>query len=517
MRLDSFNEDIAWFASRVRKSGFTFAPEAGSERLRKVINKNISDEDLFNSIKIALQHGWKQLKFYFMIGLPTETEEDIKAIADLLLEIVNFSRTYGKINFSVTISPFSPKAHTPFQWAAQDSKESQHEKVRLLKKLLHKKRFIKLSWRDAEVSQLECALGRGDRKIGAVIHSAWQNGARLDGWHEYFNQRLWEEAFTSNGLNKSDYLGEFTLDQPLPWDHIDKGVSKKFLEKEYNESKAAITLADCADSKCHACGIQRKNSFAESTSCYKNPQKSKLTISRDVSADETDKKLPATGKTWRIQYKKVDYARFIGHLDMIRLIDRLARRAGIPIAHSEGFNPHPKISFAPPLSLGIQGLNEYMDIVVSAEYQGDIKNEFNSIFPDGLEITAIIELQQKTEKLTEAMAVAAYELVLEETLIPEEQMAANLQTILNQEKIEIQRITKGKKRTIDIRPFIRELKLEGNKICYQTQFIDKRNVRLGEMLKLIFKEHYEQALHFPVYRVKQLVRNKGKEISPLNV
>ena len=173
MRLDSFSEEIARFVSSVRKSGFTFAPEAGSERLRKTINKNISDSEIFEAVETALRNGWKLLKFYFMIGLPTEKEEDIHAIADLIEKVSEVSKTYGRIRFNISISPFSPKPHTPFQWEEQNTRETLYNKVKILRTRLHHLKHVNLNWRDPEISALECVLGRADRRMGKAIFIAW--------------------------------------------------------------------------------------------------------------------------------------------------------------------------------------------------------------------------------------------------------------------------------------------------------------------------------------------------------
>ena len=344
MRLDSFSEEIARFVSSVRKSGFTFAPEAGSERLRKTINKNISDSEIFEAVETALRNGWKLLKFYFMIGLPTEKEEDIHAIADLIEKVSEVSKTYGRIRFNISISPFSPKPHTPFQWEEQNTRETLYNKVKILRTRLHHLKHVNLNWRDPEISALECVLGRADRRMGKAIFIAWQNGAKLDGWLEYFKFNIWEKAIREAGLSMEELQAEFDMGASLPWDHIDKGVSKKFLKHERDKAYRNENTLDCTDGICHACGIQRKDLFGHLFDCKVNEvinhsESDRPAETNSIHTDEVEKQ-PNTSRKFRMCYNKIGYGRYISHLDLIRVFERTCRRAKIPVLYSEGYNPH---------------------------------------------------------------------------------------------------------------------------------------------------------------------------------
>jgi hypothetical protein len=263
--------------------------------LRNVINKNITDEDLIKAVEIALQNGWKLLKFYFMIGLPTETKEDVEAIGDLVERIVQLSKKYGRVKFNVSISPHSPKSHTPFQWERQDTKEEFWSKIDILKKKLYRFKQVNLSWRDPAVSEIECVLGRGDRRFSQVIFNAWQNGAKFDGWNELFRYDTWKSAFENSGLNLAMFSDSIPDTLPLPWDHIDKGVTKNFLLKEKKNAFDEINIIDCKDGTCFGCGIQRKGSFREFAECYtnldlhKNVQTSEISdITKEIISEEGD-------------------------------------------------------------------------------------------------------------------------------------------------------------------------------------------------------------------------------------
>ncbi len=264
LRIDAMNMEILEKVQAIRKSSLTFAPEAGSQRLRDVINKNLSQEEIINGCRLAFDGGWDKIKLYFMIGLPTETEEDILAIPDLGDKIVNEYYKLPKekrsrpVSISMSASCFVPKPFTPFQWEAQNSFSEFAEKGRLIKKSIHKKQ-IRFSFHDEYVSVLEGALARGDRKISRAIFRAWELGARFDGWSERFDYKKWVQAFEDTGLSIDFYAArQREYSEILPWDHINTGVSKKFLIAEMEKAKESKTTPDCR-SKCSVCGIGCRN------------------------------------------------------------------------------------------------------------------------------------------------------------------------------------------------------------------------------------------------------------------
>ena len=260
LRLDNFSMEIAEKIQQVRKSGLTFAPEAGTQRLRDVINKGVSEEDLQNATKKAFEMGWNSVKLYFMIGLPTETYDDLDGIAKLAYDVIDMYREVhnGKLkrSFGVTVSTstFVPKPFTPFQWHGQDTTEEVVEKQRHLVKKL-KNKDIKYNYHDSKTSLMEAVIARGDRRIGKVIYDAFKAGAKFDGWSEYFNLDTWKEAMEKNNLSIDFYANrERSYDEVFPWDHIDVGVSKKFLIRENEKAKSDTVTPDCRH-KCNACGI----------------------------------------------------------------------------------------------------------------------------------------------------------------------------------------------------------------------------------------------------------------------
>ncbi|MGA9350213.1 MAG: TIGR03960 family B12-binding radical SAM protein [Anaerolineae bacterium] len=256
LRIDSFSVELAEMFQGQRKTGLTFAPEAGSQRLRAVINKNVTEEDLLRTAEAAYSSGWRRIKLYFMVGLPTETLEDVAAIVDLVKKARAIGRRHQgkKAQVNVSLGTFVPKAFTPFQWLPLAAEGSLEEKQELLRRGLRMP-GISFSWQDPRTTLLEAALSRGDRRLGRVIHRAWQLGAKFDAWDELFDEGLWWRAFTEAGLDPNFYARrERSLDEVLPWDHIDVGVKKEFLVGEYQRSLCAEVSPDCRQ-HCLNCGI----------------------------------------------------------------------------------------------------------------------------------------------------------------------------------------------------------------------------------------------------------------------
>jgi len=259
LRIDSASVRLIDSLPSHRKTGLTFAPEAGSQQLQRVINKCTPEDELLNTAATAFERGWTNLKLYFMLGLPTETADDIEGI----VQIVNKVHSLGRIapgkrpQVKVSLSTFVPKPHTPFQWTAQESEQQLNTKHELLKLGLRRK-GIRLSWQDPKTSLLEAALSRGDRRLGKVIYRAWQLGASFDGWSERFNYEIWLRAFAETSLDPLFYAQrQRPLDEPLPWAHIDTGITTDFLKREYERALEGKETPDCRYHACNACGLER--------------------------------------------------------------------------------------------------------------------------------------------------------------------------------------------------------------------------------------------------------------------
>lgn len=260
LRIDNFPEELAKLAIKQRVHSMTFAIEAATERLRKIINKTIKDEDIFNTIKRAVSYGFHVLKFYFMIGLPEETEDDVKAIVKLAKDIYRIASeesTYKKgISIHLSINPFMPQPHTPFQWEAFEDIEILKEKKAFILDSLKGKHF-KVNFGNFDMNYLETILSRGDRKIGKVIYRAFKNGAKMDAWNEFFSKEIWNSSFAIEGIDPKKYVGKIPLTQKLPWNHINVGVSHSFLKRELKKAKNLEYTGDCRNTGCIGCGLNK--------------------------------------------------------------------------------------------------------------------------------------------------------------------------------------------------------------------------------------------------------------------
>ncbi len=257
LRIDSFSVRLMASLPSRSKTGLTFAPEAGSERLRRIINKNTPEDELLETVATAFDRGWTNLKLYFMVGLPTETDEDVEGIIQLVNKVRSLGRKAKRPQVRVSASTFVPKPHTPFQWVAQENEQRLSAKHELLKLGLYRK-GTKLSWQDPKLSLLEAALSRGDRRLGQVIYRAWKLGSAFDAWNEHFNYENWLHAFTESGLDPGFYAQrQRAPDELLPWAHIDVGIPVTFLKREYQRAVEGKETPDCRHSACYACGLER--------------------------------------------------------------------------------------------------------------------------------------------------------------------------------------------------------------------------------------------------------------------
>lgn len=378
LRAGTLTPQLMKLIKKVRKTGFTIAPEAGSQRLRDVINKNISETEIVETVKDAFNLGWQVIKLYFMIGLPTETHEDLLALVELvnkLRKIKGSNRRRGKIN--VSVATFIPKPHTPFQWAPQISLTESKERLRWLKHQL-KIPGIQFKWQNPEVSLLEGIWARGDRRLSNLLITAYKNGCKLDGWSDNFKFRLWQEAVAEEGMNPDFYtLRKRDIFEPLPWDHIDTQISKEFLQNEWNKSMQAALTEDCRDGDCNNCGVCDFEAIEPRTYReYRNTESEFLPKVEDPNLSY---------KKLTLSYSKLGQAKYYGHLELVNIFLRALKRAGIPVKFSEGFHPKPKVSFDNPLPIGLESQNEKLTMTVPAYIKPQSVSEgLNNKLPDGL-------------------------------------------------------------------------------------------------------------------------------------
>jgi len=444
MRVDSIDDDLTKLMSAMRQTGLTLAPEAGSQRLRDIINKNISEEDIFRSIQIALKNGWQLVKLYFMIGLPFENEDDILGIVKLVEDIIKISGK--KLQINVAISPFVPKPFTPFQWAKMDDKETILNKVYLIRNGLKKYKFVRVKYHEVDNSVLECIIGRGDKLAGELILKAYKFGAKFDGWNEHFKYRYWQTAIDELELDISNYTKAFDTEQTLPWDQIDIGITKKFLKNDWQRAEAIQLTEDCRTGDCTFCGICGKEIQPQYV-----PQKA--TPAFEIHPDE---KSNDPNIHYRVFFSKVGRLRFVAHLDTMRMIHNILRAVNLPVVFSHGYNVHPKAALGAPLPLGVQGENEYFDFVLkellSTEY---IFDQFSKIMPVQLKLKDVTLISNKQMR---AMNYYEFEKI---SVIPPENFFNIFQQKTDEyekaEEWQFTRIRKGKEKTGNLKSIINKI------------------------------------------------------------
>ncbi len=433
MRPGTFTQQLADALQTTRKTGLTFAPEAGTERLRAFVRKDITDQELYDTVHLVFKNGWHLVKLYFMLGLPTETDEDIDGIVQMIRNVCRIARNYkGKRVINITLSPFSPKAHTPLQWDAQPSPEYIREKADYIKRQARNP-FVNFKLHDPDLAFLEGVLGRGGREMAAVIETAFHDGARFDGWSEGFDFNRWLDAFGKNNLNPRDYLRERSYSESLPWSHIELGVSTEHLAKQRTES--AMTLRETV----------KKPPVYDIPPA---PADNDFGFGRSPKRTVRTSSIAPTLSVLRFRWGRRGLRRFLSHLDNVRVMERALRRSGLPVSYTQGFHPHMKISFGPPLTLGYTSSAEYFDLHLDRPAQLDLVDKLNASLPDGYYIISTKGVINTKTSLSGKINRAVYELTVDrDPSYPEK-----INALLERDTIEIQRVGKDSTKTVDIRP-----------------------------------------------------------------
>ncbi|MBE6601731.1 MAG: TIGR03960 family B12-binding radical SAM protein [Ruminococcaceae bacterium] len=457
LRVDSFNKDLMKRIESVRSSSLTFAPEAGTQRLRDVINKNVREEDVLRAVQVAFDAKKNAVKLYFMNGLPTETLEDldgIAALADRVAEAYyqNPNRNRSRqVQVTVSVSCFIPKPFTAFQWEAQDTMEMLAEKQEYLKTKITN-RHVRYQHHDAKVSRIEAVLARGDRKLADALELACREGFCFDAWDEYFDYDKWMDVFARTGIDPAFYANRaFGLDEVLPWDIIDCGVSKEFFLRERKKAYEAATTPNCREA-CSGCGANKLGGVR--AVCPGCQQAKNEPIESMPLASASDYPMLETPKTVRIKFRKVGDLQYISHLDLQRTIARVLVRAKIPMWYTKGFNPHAKVIFGLPLSVGTESECEFIDLRVERDIPpAAVKNQLNR------ELTAemqILEAYEPTSKFQD-IAWAKYEIHLHAPTLNAD-VAEQLQALYTTAPLLMTKKTKSGDKEIDIVPLIHSIK-----------------------------------------------------------
>ena len=461
----------------VRKTGLTFAPEAGTQRLRDVINKNVTEEDLLSSVETAVRCGWRKVKLYFMIGLPGETDEDVIAIADLVRKVVDVGRKNRRsLSVNVGISSFVPKPCTPFQWREQMPVDELEHRLELLKRAL-RMRDVSLSWHDTRMSELEAVLARGGRELGAAILDAWRMGAKFDAWDDNFKFDIWKKAF-AECLIDPDYIAHrrIAYEESLPWDHIDCGVIKDFLVEQDKLADQGVPSPDCRESYCLNCGV---NIFVgeECSSFYRIGRQEIADVADSVS-DENSLCSPKQRYWYKIEYAKLPELRWLSHMELVRAIERAIRRSRVPVAYSEGFNPRPRLSFYSQLAVGITGDAEMAVIELSEHLDAeDLMHKLNASLPAGIRVQSASEIAGKR-----GIEVRGGEYVISVLGVKSDELDKAIRGILESSEVIVERRREHDTKQVNIRNGVESLVVE-NEGVIRTKLVGVRPSEVVDALK----------------------------------
>lgn len=508
-RVDRFDENIANIIGGNRQSGLTFAPEAGTQRMRDVINKGLTNEELLRGIKTAVEQGWDKVKLYFMIGLPGETDVDVIGIAETLRWLRRECRLPKRkpLDFTLTISNFTPKPHTPFQWHSVSTAEF-IRKQELLRQEFQGMRGVKVNYTDVRISAMEDFIGRGDRSLGKVVLRAWQLGAGMDAWWDNTEKayQAWSQAIEESGLTwkyRQIEQGEWhlfadadkdILERPLPWDHLDTGIDKKWLEEDLKRALDAATVPDCSFEGCSHCGVCSVD-FGHNIVIEAPP------IPGFAGHFQPNQERAQRIRVW---FGKIGEMALVSHLDLVRLFDRVVRRAAIPISFTGGFHPGPRISIANALSLGATSSGEIVDFELTKVIDLEtFKQQLSAQLPADLPVYQVEEIPLNAPAATRLLEKAEYLLTFNSEGIDCQQWQNWLEAIKQATVMEREKTTKsGKKVTINLREQLYELELKT---------VDKQAV-----LCYVGSCRNDGTLLQPDHLVEMLERVSGQEISLLN-
>ena len=510
LRLDSFSVELADMVAGIRRTGLTFAPEAASPRLRAVINKWIPDEDLLNMSSEAFKRGWDHVKLYFMIGLPTERDDDIEAIADLTLRTLGVGREWNpKAKVNTGVSTFVPKPFTPFQWAQQLSLEETKRRQGILLNRFQRVNGVKFGRHDPAETWLEGLVSRTDRRAADLIEMAWRLGCRFDAWDEHRSLAKWQEAIERVGFDVEDALRAREVGERLPWDHIDILVSKEWFVEDWERAQQLKHAEDCRHSKCHRCGVidherplcahMLRNSIegrkserdwvrpAPPVEMGLKPSRPGLPPVRPPEAPPVQRLILRTGI--------LGGARYLSHLETMNAWLRTLRRAEVPLVYSQGFHPHPKVAFSSARPVAEASLGEYMDITLNERIDTDeLLERLQETVPEGFRVYGVTEVDLKAPSLMSAVDGMDYVVIVDG---PPERWEPAVSGLLVRDQVIVERRTKRKARRrgppmreVDIRPNIVSVGVEPageehSLIRVELRTIDTRGAKIREVLDVM--------------------------------
>lgn len=501
LRAYGLEENVLDDMQRVRASGVTFAPEAGSQRMRDVINKNVTEEQLMQTAERIFSRGWSSMKLYFMIGLPTEEESDVREIPrvggrarQIGKRVKKELHAGGAPKVTVSVSTHVPKPHTPFQWCAMDAPDSVYQKQGWLREEARAS-GVELKTHDCDTSWLEGVFARGDRSLCDVLERAYRAGARFDSWEETKKMALWEEAFAAEGVDVAKYLGTIPVTARLPWDHIDVGLEDGFLAREYRKamkSRLSLPCGKVAGAFVHASNVEDAQKDSRKLVCYDCGVACDLSAMRSerlvslrklgaetprapapppvVRTDSTRRPVAIVqgeARRYRFLYTKLGASAFLSHLDLIRALPRAFRRLGLPLFYSQGFHPKPDMTFGPALSLGVSSLCEIVDLKIAADVDAaSIVDELTAGSQDGMRFLDGARLGIKDAGVSRIVDAARYVVAVPRSVIAERGdawLAERVDAVRAATELPIVRRIDGIGKKVDVRQFLRGIALGGEK------------------------------------------------------
>ncbi len=469
MRCNTFSLKVAEYINRDKKPTITFAPEAGSDRLRNVIGKYLSEKEIINTLITAYDMGWRTIKLYFMIGLPTETAEDIKAISELIKKIKQQAKG---LNFNVTVSPFVPKAQTAFQWVPMFPESYMKETIKKIKS----ERAATIKAHDYSASIVEAVLARGDRRLSQVIYLAWEKGLRFDQWSDKFNFETWKDCLKQCGLDLDFYVYRHReKDEIMPWQHIELGVKKEQLHEDY--ISGISETADLKDDNAPADVLMPKNTVSVKTQNTQSVFRTLLKFSRNGDV------------------------KYLSHLEQIDFLRRAVKRAALPVSYTAGFSPQIKMSFGPAISVGYESDCEYADLYFTDKVNLDIiKCAVAGQLPDGYKIDEVKQIPLKFPAVDSVVNLAEYAVsgaVIDDKRIKE---------YLALETMPVVKMKKGKETVVDARPLIYSMeKTEDGGLKILLRFGQSKNLKLSTLLQNVLDLSEDDIKNLNVKRKKLCV------------
>ncbi len=423
LRADAFSVGLAEAVSRVRKSGFTFAPETGSDRLRRVINKTFTNADMIKAAEAAFAKGWNAIKVYAMIGLPTETDDDLEELAILAEDLAETGRRIRgrKVQIKVSVGCFIPKAWTPFQWQPFIDADEQHRRIGWLRSRFRRIKGTRLTWSNPDEAVLEALLSRGGRELSRTIERAHDLGAIFDGWNDFLNLDAWRQAVADTHIDMERELGAREPADQLPWDFIDAGVRKGYLKAEWRRAVREADTEDCKWGRCFRCGIPGDGEDTQLAACSLPLLGEALPEAHQPKAAayklRPEPRVPPAARfepqapvhrRYRFSFTKMGDARYLSHRQVMDALERALRAGRVPVRYTEGFNPHIRLSMGPALGVGHEGEAELFDVDCTSQVRQQHITAVNRLLPHGIEIIDVKPLFQGAPSLGKMVSASRY-------------------------------------------------------------------------------------------------------------